>query len=169
MNELKGWAAGREGTRFRCDFCGRTIVKPGSHVVPCTSCGHGHLREVKPRNRCWICGEPQYDNVSKPPVRVECDRCIGRKVDGIGQLEVLLKTQFTNTADAKRKCERYVLRKGKRVEGDLRVARKAKGWSQAELAIHLGVSKQAVQQMEVGRRPYGEKAIKWLEKQDENV
>jgi DNA-binding XRE family transcriptional regulator len=40
---------------------------------------------------------------------------------------------------------------------------------QAELAIHLGVSKQAVQQMEVGRRPYGEKAIKWLEKQDENV
>jgi DNA-binding XRE family transcriptional regulator len=122
-----------------------------------------------PRNWCCLCGEPQYDNVSKPPVRVECFKCVALKVDGIQQLETLLKTQFINTADAKRKCERYVLRKGKRVEGDLRVARKAKGWSQAELAIHLGVSRQAVQQMEIGRRPYGEKAIKWLEFLDENV
>lgn len=52
--------------------------------------------------------------------------------------------------------------KGKRVEDDLRFARKAKGWSQEELGIHLGVSRQAVQQMEIGRRPYVESAKKWL-------
>jgi len=73
---LRGWAAGREGTRLRCDYCRRIIVKSNSHSVPCTACGHGHLREMVPRNWCCLCGEPQYDNVSKPPVRVECNKCV---------------------------------------------------------------------------------------------
>jgi DNA-binding XRE family transcriptional regulator len=150
-------------TRTRCDYCRRIIDRESSRSIPCTACGHGHLREMKPKNRCSICGEPQYDNVD-PKARVDCDRCFGRRVAGIRQLEAALKTGFIDTADAKRKCERYVLRKGKRVESDLRVARKVKGWSQEELGIHLGVSKQAVQQMESGRRPYGEKAKEWLEK-----
>jgi hypothetical protein len=72
---LRGWAAGRQGTRLRCDCCKRIIVKPSLHVVPCTSCGHGHLREMVPRNWRCLCGEPQYDNLSKPPIRVECDKC----------------------------------------------------------------------------------------------
>jgi transcriptional regulator with XRE-family HTH domain len=63
-----------------------------------------------------------------------------------------------------RKCERYVLRKGKRMEGDLRLARKAKGWSQEELGIHLGVSKYVVQQMEIGRHLLSASAVGWLNK-----
>jgi hypothetical protein len=34
-----------------------------------------------PRNWCWLCGEPQYDNVSKPPVRVECDKCVYQNME----------------------------------------------------------------------------------------
>lgn len=147
---------------MRCDYCRRIIVKTSTNSAPCTACGHGHLGEMRPRNWCCLCGEPQYDNVSKSPIRVECDKCVGGRVDGIHQLETLLKTQFINTEDAKRKCERSVLSKGKVSKGDMRIAREAKGWSQGELGIHLGVSQSAIAHMESGRRPYGEKAHKWL-------
>ena len=150
-------------TRMRCDYCQRIINRESSQSIPCTACCHGHLREMKPKNWCSACKEPQYDNLGSNAV-VVCDKCFGVREAGIRQIETELRTDFIDTADAKRKCERYVLRKGKRVESDLRVARKAKGWSQEELGIHLGVSKQAVQQMESGRRPYGEKAKEWLEK-----
>jgi ribosome-binding protein aMBF1 (putative translation factor) len=123
---------------------------------------------MKPKNWCSVCKEPQYDNLN-PRAVVVCDRCIGIRVDGIRRIETILKADFICTADAKRKCERYVLSKGERTESDLRLARKAKGWSLTELAIHLGVSRQAVHQMEIGKRPYGEKAKKWLESESENV
>jgi ribosome-binding protein aMBF1 (putative translation factor) len=150
-------------TRMQCDYCQRIINRESSRSIPCIACGHGHLREMKPKNWCSVCKEPQYDNLD-PKAVVVCDKCFGAREARIRQIETELRTDFIDTADAKRKCERYVLNKGKRIDSDLRVARKAKGWSQEELGIHLGVSKQAVQQMESGKRPYGGKAKEWLEK-----
>lgn len=170
MTDINGKKlADGQGMRMRCDYCRRIIIQESSRSIPCTACGHGHLRETLPRNWCCICGEPQYNNVSKPPVKVECSACVDTKVEGIRKLEREMGVDFAETADMRRKCERVTLNKGKRAEGELRTARKQKGWSQQELAIHLGVSKQMVQQMEAGRRPYGEKAKRWLEILDEKA
>jgi len=158
----KTWIDNKKHFRMRCDYCHRVVIGVCSNSISCTACGHGHIKEIKPKNWCSICGEPQYDNVSKPPVRIECDKCLENKVTGINHLESRLKTQFKDTADAKRKCERHVLNKERVVESELRKARKEKGWSLTELGIHLGVSKQAVHKMEVGKLPYGEKAKEWL-------
>jgi ribosome-binding protein aMBF1 (putative translation factor) len=155
--------------RMKCDTCRRIIIKDSPTVIPCTACGHGHLREMIPRNWCCLCGEPQYDNVSKPPVQVECARCVDSKVEKARKLEADLRVDFSNTAEMRRARDRAVVNQGKRDDGELRTARQKRGWSQSELAIHLGVARQMVQQMETGKRPYGEKAKKWIESMAENV
>jgi len=83
-----------------------------------------------------------------------------RRFLAVRELENITGKQFNNTEDFHRKMERYL--RGENSFNQLRDARKAKGWSLTELGIHLGISKQAVHQMETGKRPYGEKALKWL-------
>jgi len=150
--------------RMRCDYCRRIIIGDVSHSIPCTACGHGYMKEMKPKNWCSICGEPQYDNVNKPPTKVECDKCVDRKVDEISKIETKLKTQFSNTENYKKKRKWATSHKGEPIRDDLRMARETKGWSQEELGIHLGVTHQMISKMELGKLPYGEKAKKWIEK-----
>jgi ribosome-binding protein aMBF1 (putative translation factor) len=150
---------------MKCDCCPRIVLKESGKSVPCTACGHGTLHEMKPKASCVICGAPQYDNLDPTRMRI-CDKCTMGKVDRILAAEKKLKTDFANTADYYEKINGFYLQGNKGVKNALRHFRKIKGWSQAALGTHLGVSQQAIQKMESGKLPYGEKAKGWIKEME---
>jgi hypothetical protein len=90
--------------RTICDYCRRTVTGKSRESISCTSCGHGRMKEVKPKNWCSICGEPQYDNVSEPPVRVECDLCVYRNTERMRRGGILdLRPDVFHKISGKRK------------------------------------------------------------------
>jgi len=83
-------------------------------------------------------------------------------------LEKFLKTAFTGTRDFKQKIQRYLegyeIRKAPLNER-IKKLRKKKGWTQKELAKHLGLkSHVAVVNYEKGLRRPPKRIIQWLEK-----
>ena len=61
---------------LKCNYCNRIIGSKGSTSIACTACGHGQLQLRCPKNHCDICGNPIYDNVSRPPTRITCGSCV---------------------------------------------------------------------------------------------
>ena len=179
---LRGWAAGRQGTRLRCDYCGRVIVKPSSHIVACTSCGHGHLREMKPGS--WGTTGPQgavgaatgEDLVerAKRLYAIIVNRELGDDEDGtckrvciIRELEAITHKDFRNTAEFHREVSAYLARKSRIKETDggrLRRARKRAKLTIKELAVELGVTKRTVIRWETNESPFADNAVEWLNK-----
>jgi DNA-binding transcriptional regulator YiaG len=64
-----------EEHRLKCDYCKRIIKSEDPKSLPCSACGHGVLRRYVAQNRCDICHEPIWGNVSPPPTKVTCGRC----------------------------------------------------------------------------------------------
>ena len=88
----------------------------------------------------------------------------------IRALERELKTEFVDTGDFRRKMDAFCIG-GKRQHltdgARLRRARRAKKWTQEELAIHLGCTRQTVIRWEKNFDPISKKARKWLEEQSQ--
>ena len=89
------------------------------------------------------------------------DKDIDIRVSIIRELEHIMCADFKNTEDFHNKVGAYLLRKNSNPER-LKEYRKSKRWSQADLAIHLGVSKQFVAKMEAGKTPLTDKAIAFI-------
>ena len=184
---LRGWAAGREGTWFRCDYCKRIIVKPGSHVVPCTSCGHGHLREMEPGSwGTWgpagpwsqgaggsTAGEDIVER-ARHLYTIIMNRELGDDEDSvcnrvciIRELESITHKDFRNTAELHREVSSFLARKSRIKETDggrLRRARKRAKLTIKELAAELGVTKRTMIRWERNESPLSASAIEWLNK-----
>jgi len=184
---LRGWAAGRQGTRLRCDYCRRIIVKDSGRSAPCTACGHGHLKEMEPGS--WGTtgpagpwpggtggGATDEDQVARAKnlyaiiVNGEmgdnedsvCNRvCIIRELEGITHKD------FRNTAEFHREVSAFLARKSRIKETDggrLRRARKRAKLTIKELAVELGVTKRTVIRWERNESPLSASAVEWLNK-----
>lgn len=86
------------------------------------------------------------------------DTLIDTRVNIIRELERIMCADFKNTEDFHTKVEAYLLRKNANPDR-LREYRKSKRWSQADLAIHLAVSRQFVSQMEAGKTRLTDRTI----------
>jgi len=86
------------------------------------------------------------------------DEEIETRVAIVRELERLTCSDFRDTEDFHKKIEAYLNRKNSNAEL-LKSFRESKGWSQADLAIHLAVSRQFVAQMEAGKWPLTDRAI----------
>jgi len=93
-------------------------------------------------------------------------KLLQRRVYALRCLENLLRTQFRNTIDLKRKAEDYLngYEIRKRPVGErIKKARKKLGWTQKELASHLNYkSHVAIVQFERGLRYPPGKVFEWL-------
>ena len=91
------------------------------------------------------------------------------RVSAVRYMEKVLKSEFSSSRDLRRKIERYLngydIRRGP-VSQRIKRARKKKGWTQKQLAQHLGYkSHAAIAQFERGARYPTERIFKWLEEQ----
>jgi len=86
------------------------------------------------------------------------DEEIETRVAIVRELERLTCSDFRDTEDFHKKIEAYLTRKISGAE-QMKAYRKSKGWSRADLAIHLVVSRQFVEQMEAGKRPLTDRAV----------
>lgn len=52
--------------RFVCNYdnCRRVLSKGETKSFPCTSCGHGTMKLVKPKAYCMECEKPIYGNIT---------------------------------------------------------------------------------------------------------
>ena len=112
---------------LQCDYCKRIIESEASTPIACTACGHGKLYPRKPKNYCDICGNPIYDNVSKPPVKVTCGDCVERRLG-------------------------YFSRESRVLGDSVKKARQATGFSQRTFALAMECSQGLVKLIEQGVR-----------------
>jgi len=72
----------QDKNRFICNYdnCKRILSKPvlpdivyerGTESFPCTSCGHGMMRLIKPTTYCVECGEPIFGNITPSNEKVD--------------------------------------------------------------------------------------------------
>lgn len=86
---------------------------------------------------------------------------IQNRVRLVEELERLTSSDFKDTGDFHRKVSAFIARRDN--DGSrLREKRNGRGWSLAEMGIHLGVSKQYVAEMEAGRKPLNDNALAYL-------
>jgi DNA-directed RNA polymerase subunit RPC12/RpoP/DNA-binding XRE family transcriptional regulator len=116
---------------FRCDNCGRLLSIENLEDFSCSSCGHGRMKPLKPKNYCYKCHRPIYDNVD-PSRDVLCSLCT----------QILISRPI-NLPDQK----------------DLKDYRKSKGYSILTMAHLTGVSFQYYSDMENGRKPLNKKTL----------
>jgi len=93
------------------------------------------------------------------------------RVNAVRYLERLLRSEFRNTRDLRRKVDNYLqnyqIRKGS-VGERIKKARKKLGWTQKRLADHFGFKKHVtILNYEKGLRYPPEKVFRWLEEQRE--
>jgi DNA-binding XRE family transcriptional regulator len=90
------------------------------------------------------------------------------RVNIIRALEKELKTEFIDSYDFRRKMDSFCAH-GKKIRftdgRKLREARRAKKWTQAGLADHLGYTRQTIIRYENNSEPLSKKALIWLERQ----
>jgi len=190
MTPLRGWAAGRQGTRMKCDYCGRIIVKPDSRSIPCTACGHGHLREMKPGSwGTWgprppeglspkgTGGSSADEDIVERVKRLytiivngelgDDEDSLCKRVCIVRELEAITHKDFRNTAEFHREVSAFLARKSriKETEGArFRRARRRAGLTIKELAVELGVTKRTVIRWERNESPLSASAVEWLNK-----
>lgn len=68
-------------TLFKCDYynCNRVLHKDEEKSFPCTSCGHGTMKIIKPKAYCAVmeCRAPIYENID-PGRDIICSDCTRR-------------------------------------------------------------------------------------------
>ena len=176
--------------RFVCNYdnCRRILSKGGTESFPCTSCGHGMMRLIKPMTYCVECGEPIYGNITPSNekaafykghdfIDVTCSKCVNEKVGGIIRWEKLLHTKFIDTDDYDEKIALYeaTVRGAKEINADiskirvktlgsrLRALRRKLGLTLAEMAEFLNLqSKSTISQYEKDVRKIPDDIKNWL-------
>jgi len=103
--------------RMRCDYCHRVVLQPGERARECTACGHGKLRLMQVKNWCSICGRPEYGNVSKYPVVLECSRCVEDKLRQMEKDGTFRKIEEARKEKKKGRISRGEARRAKKKVG----------------------------------------------------
>lgn len=93
-----------------------------------------------------------------------------RRVNMVRELEAILRTNFVNAADLKRKVKSFLgdyQEQLKPVAERIRRARRKKKWTQDQMARELGFkSKTVITRYEKGERMPPERVIEWLNQQN---
>lgn len=175
--------------RFVCNYdnCRRTLSKGGTKSFPCTSCGHGMMRLIKPTTYCMECGEPVFGNITpsnekvafyggRDFIDVVCSKCTKEKTEGIVRWEKLLRTKFTDTDDYNEKVALYEakVKEAKEINGDiskirvkalgsrLKAIRKKLGLTQKRLSEHINVTERSLRNYEKSLRQIPKEIKKWV-------
>jgi DNA-binding XRE family transcriptional regulator len=90
---------------------------------------------------------------------------VATRVEIIEELERITCSSFWNTEDFHRVVSAFIAKKSGYGE-KLKFYRKKKKWTQAMLAIHLGISQSLVAAMENGKKPLSDKARSLILSQD---
>lgn len=178
--------------RLKCDYCNRILLSDQTASFKCTACGHGKMKEMKPKAYCKECGKPIFDNI-EAGTEVICGICLSKKVAKVESLEKRFEKRIMgmrlDTEKEKKNKPLGVIRNKEdyelalqfekeamdRVVGEAREymdrimigkvlekARKRRGISQKTLAVYLEVSPGYLCQQEKGLIPLTTKALDFI-------
>lgn len=175
--------------RFICNYdnCRRILSTGGFKSFPCTSCGHGQMKLIKPTAYCMECRSPIYGNVTPPNERVPfyggrdyvdviCSRCTHGKVEEIEGWEKLLHTKFTDTDDYNEKIALYEakVREAEEANTDvskirvksfgerLKILRKKLKLTQKQLSEHINITERGIRNYEKSLRQLPKEIKEWV-------
>lgn len=171
--------------RFMCDYqhCKRILNREGNKTFPCSMCGHGKMKPVKPKAHCKLCRKPVYANIDLRPDKKSkegyfliCDSCTMAKIQGVQDMERELRTDFKDIADANEKVAYYNTKVEEAGElnispakikvmglGDrLKAIRKKLGLNQEQLAEHFNFTRRSVINYEKSSRQIPEDIKEWV-------